>query len=361
MPIRHTLWKVGAEPTQLPEAALEQERQLEDMIVADSRILSDDWMLIGRQEDTGHGGRVDLLAMAPDGSLVLIELKRDRTPREVVAQVLDYATWLERLDADALKGIYARFAPGKSLEDEYRSRFNRTLDEESLNASHQLVILAASLDPSSERIVSYLSGQGVPINVLCFQVFASNDQKLLSRAWLLDPIQSQVSAAQTLRGPKEPWNGEFYVSFGHGVERSWEDARRLGFISGGGGAWYTRTLGLLSVGDRVWVNIPAKGYVGVGRVTGKSQPASSFTISRDGNEASILSLDLRATYLRDQVDDPERAEFFVPVHWLDTVPVEKAIHEVGFFGNQNTVCQPKAASWRHTVEKLKQSFLRFDQ
>jgi RecB family endonuclease NucS len=40
---------------------------------------------IGCQEDTGRGGRVDLLAIAPDGTLVLIECKRDRTPREAVA------------------------------------------------------------------------------------------------------------------------------------------------------------------------------------------------------------------------------------------------------------------------------------
>jgi hypothetical protein len=48
-------------------------------------------MLIGRQEDTGLGGRVDLLAVAPDGAVVLIELKRERTPREVLAQAVDYS------------------------------------------------------------------------------------------------------------------------------------------------------------------------------------------------------------------------------------------------------------------------------
>jgi RecB family endonuclease NucS len=54
-------------------------------------------MIIGHQENTLDKGRIDLLAIAPDASLILIELKRDRTPREVVAQALDYASWVDDL------------------------------------------------------------------------------------------------------------------------------------------------------------------------------------------------------------------------------------------------------------------------
>lgn len=99
MPIRTAIWKVAPEPQPLGESSLANEQLLEAMIVAAPRLLSDEWMLIGRQEDTGLGGRIDLLAIAPDGSLVLIELKRDRTPREVVAQALDYAGWVEKTPA----------------------------------------------------------------------------------------------------------------------------------------------------------------------------------------------------------------------------------------------------------------------
>ena len=70
---------------------------MEERINAAARRLSEEWMLIGRQKETGFGGKIDLLAIAPDSSLVLIELKRDRTPREVVAQALDYASWVEKL------------------------------------------------------------------------------------------------------------------------------------------------------------------------------------------------------------------------------------------------------------------------
>ena len=92
MPIKHDIWKVGAKPTMLVTARLPSEQKLEEMIAGDPRILSTEWLLIGRQEPTSHGGRIDLLAIAPDASLVLFELKRDRTPREIVAQALDYAS-----------------------------------------------------------------------------------------------------------------------------------------------------------------------------------------------------------------------------------------------------------------------------
>src|SRR5512143_2599932 len=132
MPIRTALWKVGAQPQPLGESVLADERLLENMIVTTPGMLSDEWMLIGRQEDTGFGGRIDLLAIAPDGSLVLIELKRDRTPREVVAQALDYASWVEKLQAADIAAIYSRFAPGKSLAEDFRQRFRQELDEDEL-------------------------------------------------------------------------------------------------------------------------------------------------------------------------------------------------------------------------------------
>lgn len=157
MPIRTQIWTVGAQPAPLKSALLASEQFLEDMIVSAPALLSEDWLLIGRQESTGQGGRIDLLALAPDASLVLIELKRERTPREVVAQALDYAVWVERLQANDIEAIYQRFKPGADLAADFQARFGTPLEAEALNQSHQIVIVAAELDASSERIVGYLS------------------------------------------------------------------------------------------------------------------------------------------------------------------------------------------------------------
>lgn len=362
MPIRHSIWCVGKVPTVLQEAPLASEALLEEMIVAAPNILSDEWMIIGRQEDTGHGGRIDLLAIAPDGALILIELKRGRTPREVVAQAIDYATWAEGLDVDAVGRVYARFSNGRDLAEDFRQRFGSILDEAALNQSHQIVIVAASLDASTERIVGYLNRRDIAINVLCFQVFSTDGGQLLSRAWLLDPVETQVAATVVAKtGEREPWNGEYYVSFGHGIGRSWNEARRYGFISAGGGSWYSGTLRLLKSGDRIWVKAPGHGFVGVGLVTGGPVQLSEFTLPGSDGELLPETQVLReAGYHSEFVNDPERSEYFVPVEWTETVPLEKAVQEVGMFGNQNTVCAPKTPKWRHTIDRLKVRFLGWD-
>ena len=68
------IWRVGKEPKPLQASKMESEQQLEEMLVADMRILSPEWMCIGKQVQTGTG-RIDILAVARDGTLVVVELK----------------------------------------------------------------------------------------------------------------------------------------------------------------------------------------------------------------------------------------------------------------------------------------------
>lgn len=359
MPIQTTLWKVGVKPEELRPAVLASEKLLEEMIVASPRMLSDEWMLIGRQENTGYGGIIDLLAIAPDSSLVLIELKRDKTPRDIVAESLDYATWVERLQPQDISAIYARFSGGKNLFTEFLAKFGVQLDEENLNASHQIIIVASSLDAATERIIGYLSDREIPINALFFQVFTSETGQVISRSWLIDPAETQVNAATSLDAHAEPWNGEFYHSFGHGIERSWDEAVQYGFICAGGAPWYSRTLQLLTPGDRVWVKIPGTGFVGVAEVLGQPEAAKSFQVNTQDGLKPVLEVANLANYHRQFADDAQNCEYFVPVKWLQTVSVEGAVQEIGMFGNQNSICKPTTPKWRKTVDRLKELFPRY--
>ena len=362
MPIRTQLWTVSDHPTKMAETRLSSEKSLEQMIVHSPEMLSEQWMLIGQQVATSYAGVIDILALTRDGSLVLIELKRDRTPREVVAQALDYASWVQTLQPQDIYAIYQKFRPGADLANDFSKKFGALPEDDSLNQSHQVIIVASSLDESTERIVSYLSNWDIPINVLCFQVFGTEDQQILSRTWLLDPAETQVNAANvSTASDKEPWNGEYYCSFNDGVSRSWDEAVNYGFICAGGGSWYSNTLRLLEPGKRIWVNAVGSGYVGVGRVSGEAVPARSFLVSTPEGQQSALSVLSKASYNREQVDDDEMCEYFVPVEWLQTVPLEQAVKTPGFFGNQNSVCRPRTVKWQSTIEYLRGIFSRWDE
>ena len=139
-----------------------------------------------------------------------------------------------------------------------------------------------------------------------------------------------------------------------GITRSWDEGRRYGFICAGGGSWYSNTLNLLSIGDRVWVKAPGHGFVGVGEVTGPRESITEFKIMADGSEHAAFDVLNGATYHREFVEDEDRREYFVPVRWLHTVPLEEAVNDIGLFGNQNTVCKPTTPKWRTTVERLKE-------
>ena len=65
-------------------------------------------LIIGRQVPTDLGKSIDLLGVDREGNVVVVELKRDRTSRDVIAQALEYAAFAAKLDAAALEGILGR-------------------------------------------------------------------------------------------------------------------------------------------------------------------------------------------------------------------------------------------------------------
>jgi hypothetical protein len=361
MPLELGVWRIDGTLTPVPATGLDLESRLEDFLDQDITIANPGWMVIGRQLRTSFGGIVDLLAIDAVGNLALLELKRDKTPREVMAQVLEYGSWLGKLRAEDLPAIYQAYVDRfhserqkESLDQAFCRRFRLAEMPEDLNQSHELVVVASQLDATSERIVEYLAETyDVEINAIFFRVFRDADHEYLTRAWLRDPADAEPISAQAVRSKSE-WNGEYYVSFGGG--RDWEEARRYGYVSGGGGSFYSRTLALLEPGGRVWVNVPGTGYVGVGKVMGAVTPIDAFVI-RDGSGRErrlIEESSLKLAHQGHALDKGDMGEYLVPIEWIKTVPVSEAVKERGFFGNQNTVARPRDDRWRHTVERLKQ-------
>jgi len=108
---------------------------------------------------------------------------------------LDYGSWVRTLRNEEIARIYDEFLKkyhpdrtSESINDAFCHRFGVGQVPDELNDTHQLVIVASSLDESTERIVNYLTEAfEVPINAIFFRVFRDGDREYLCRAWLRDP------------------------------------------------------------------------------------------------------------------------------------------------------------------------------
>ena len=101
--------------SQTPFQANHEEAILENWLETNpDGILEDgDLLIIGRQVSTNLGSIIDLLGIDRQGDVVVLELKRDRTPRETLAQALEYASFVENLDTAQLEKILQSFSKSR--------------------------------------------------------------------------------------------------------------------------------------------------------------------------------------------------------------------------------------------------------
>lgn len=186
------IWQIeGERLREVERGRLDLEGRLEAWAEADVSVLSDDLLVIGRQVETDAGGFIDLLCLNDRGDVVIIELKRDQTPRDVTAQVLDYGAWIVRLSHEDITRIADAYLGERGpLAEAFQQRFGDELPEV-LNGRHHLLIVGTVVDPRSERIIRYLSeAHGVSINAASFNYYRTADgRELLARTHLLEPEQ----------------------------------------------------------------------------------------------------------------------------------------------------------------------------
>ncbi len=294
---------------------------------------------------TSSGGYIDLLAIDQQGDIVLLELKRGRTPREIVAQALDYASWVVELQPKQVEEIAQKHL-NKSLSEAFQKTFDTFLPE-IINNDHRIVIVASELDDSSERIVQYLSARhSLNINVVFFSCFQKGNQEFIGRAWLLDPEEDEE---RTEMRRTSAWTGFWFVNVGENDFRNWDDCVKYGFLAAG---WrpFTDRLKRLSVGSKVFAYMKGIGYVGYGEVTQEARPAKDFIPNKQNK--SLLECKLSAD-MSHHKNDLDKCEWVVGVKWIKTFPREQAKKYSGIFANQNIVCKLRD---QNTLDFLRREF-----
>jgi uncharacterized protein (DUF433 family) len=176
---------------------------LQRWIRTDPGLLGGDLVIVGEQVAT-RSGPLDFLALDSSGNTVVVELKRDRLPREALAQAIDYASdvaqWeYERLNEECLKYH-------KQTLDAY---LNENLPEAdvadlSINEATRVLLVGTAAEEALERMVEWLSGTfGMGINVVLFRYVKTQDgAELLARTVVIpEQVERERSQRQAGRIP----------------------------------------------------------------------------------------------------------------------------------------------------------------
>jgi hypothetical protein len=360
-------------PTSLAAETVRERRDLQRLLRASLYEILPDVLVIAEEFGDWEESRrrIDLLALDRQANLVVIELKRGDTGAHMELQAVRYAAMVSKMTFDEAANAFQHYLGSiGEVQTDARARileFLRWSEPQEDEFAQDVKIVLFSEDFSRELTSSILWLNEKDLEITCFRMSAYRHmERLLVDFQKIIPLKEaedyqikvrnkqQVESLQ--RRDRVPWNGEFYANFGVSPSRSWADARKFGFISAGGGEWFTRTLNLLEPEGRVWVNRPGVGYVGVGEVIGVPVAGSEFKVETSSGLRSYYDVSEVGEYLRERQAEGATEEWFVPVRWIRTVDEDHAVRESGLFGNQNSVAKPTAGNWPTTVDRLKTAF-----
>lgn len=168
--------------TTLAENDRKETEHLEKWIKTKPEILGNDILIIGEQVYT-KSGPLDFLGIDNSGNLVIVELKRDKLARLVLAQAIDYASDLATWDIEKISAECVKYT-GNSLEDYLTANFeNVEIDDLTINQSQRLLLVGFSIEESLGRMIEWLSDNfDMAINAVVLNYAKTkNGSEILSR------------------------------------------------------------------------------------------------------------------------------------------------------------------------------------
>lgn len=321
----------------------DQEKEISYILAENIHVVHPNFKVIGTEVATSDGGRIDILAIDDDGNLIILELKKDKGNRKVVAQILDYASYISEITTEKLEKII--ISKGKDPEI-FRSQIDNFANNTD-DINHKLYIVTSERDASLKRIIDYLTFRAVPINSIYCKKISDANYIVIDKELTYEEEEERINKN---KAPTE------YKYVNIRPNDNWDDCKKYGFLCAGGGVWYSsRIINGLEEGDKILAYKKGFGYLGFGIVEEPAVKASDFKI----NNQSLSELNITTEYSQDI--DEETVDYFVKVKWIKTKEEKQGIQEKGLFANQNIVCNIyDNEKGKRTINILKQRGLISD-
>jgi hypothetical protein len=358
--------------TTFARVGISERGDLQRLLKSQIKVLAPETLIISEEfsdwEDSKR--RIDLLGIDADANLVVIELKRTEDGGHMELQAIRYAAMVSTLDFEKAVQIFSNYLAAQGDNGDARAMLLQHLnwtepDDDSFAQDVRIVLASAEFSRELTTAVMWLNERDLDIRCIRIKPYGSKENLFVDVQQVIPLPEAQdyqvrlkekQQREREARKDKqsEPWNGhDFYISLGEYEDANWDDCRNYGFVCGSGGRFYTRTLDHLHVGARVFVNIPKRGFVGVGEVIEANQTVSTFNVESNGKTIPILEAPLIAPGMSHHLDDRDMCPNLVRVRWVKAQPRDKAFWTRGLFASTHVACKLKDS---FTIETLCKHF-----
>jgi len=184
------------EKTDFKSHVILERQHLEKWIEKNPDILGEDLMILTNEYDRFDKTkeRLDLLGLDKEGNVVIIELKRDDSGKNVDLQALKYAAYCSTLTLDKVISIYKDYRNKNNdyiSEDDSRKRildFISNIDFEEINDNPRIILVAKEFRQEVTASVMWLRKYGLDIKCIKLTPYQLSQDKIVIEVNTIIPI-----------------------------------------------------------------------------------------------------------------------------------------------------------------------------
>ncbi len=214
------IWKITNKgPVKVSETRLKRENlleeNLEDWITSDPSLLGEPLLIIGRQVMIPDvRDRLDVLALDPQGNVVVIELKRGKLKDPVDMQALRYASYISKWRFEDIEN-QARAYLGKQRDPEFN--FNELYEQfcaeagidevPDINSDQRMIVVGSEVKDKLGSVALWLLDHNIDIKVIEVGVYREGDALFVQPQVIIPlPVSRFMDTGRTAREEvSRPW------------------------------------------------------------------------------------------------------------------------------------------------------------
>ncbi len=333
------------EPTTYAAVNILERQHLQRLLKANISVIADDVLVIAEEfaDWDGSDRRIDLLGVDRDANLVVIEIKRDEKGGHMELQAIRYAAMVSSMTfAKAAEVYQATLGPAATESAEAALLEFLGWDEpreDAFAGDVRIVIVSADFSKEVTTAVLWLNERDLDVRCVRVKPYKMGGEILVDVQQVVPLPEANeyqvgirekaiVRRESARRQAGEP-TGYWCVNVGDGHQtpnRNWDDCRKYGFMTAGGGPTYRDQIAKLQPGDRFFAYASGHGYVGYGEVVAAAVRQRDFVPV--GYSERLIDLPTVAPPRRDLLDDDDRCEWCAAVRWVKTVDKAAGVHKL---------------------------------